>query len=104
MASKVVATVPDLIAVIDAQDGSALGTPDYKYGLRVVVIGVTASPRWTDTPRGLEIGDLRAFGCVLDIVNFCAHSDRRDSYDDIPYEPLGVYVKPRSVIEEYGGV
>ncbi|ORY30778.1 putative hydantoinase [Naematelia encephala] len=81
--SKIVAGVPDLIAVLDSQNGSALGTPDYKYGLRVLVLGVTAAPQWTDTPRGLEIGALPAFGY------------------DIPYEPLGKYVKPRSVIEEY---
>ncbi|KII93913.1 hypothetical protein PLICRDRAFT_102080 [Plicaturopsis crispa FD-325 SS-3] len=82
--SKVIATVPDLICVLDAQSGSALGTPDYKYGLRVMVLGATAAPQWTDTPRGLELGDLRAFG-----------------YTDIPYVPLGVYSKPRSVIDEF---
>lgn len=54
--------MPDLISVLDAGNGSALGTPDYKYGQRVVVIAITAAPQWTDTPRGLEIGDLRAFG------------------------------------------
>ncbi|KAK8847715.1 hypothetical protein IAR55_005574 [Kwoniella newhampshirensis] len=78
-------TMTNLIAVLDAQTGHALGTPDYKYGLRVFVLGITAAPQWTDTPRGLELGALGAFG-----------------YDDIPYEPIGKYVKPRSVIEEYG--
>ncbi|GBE85493.1 hypothetical protein SCP_0800100 [Sparassis crispa] len=82
--SKIIATVPDLICVLDAQSGAALGTPEFKYGLRVLVLGITAAPQWTDTPRGLELGDLRAFG-----------------YDDIPYIPLGTYSKPRSVIEEY---
>ncbi|EJT98544.1 hypothetical protein DACRYDRAFT_57377 [Dacryopinax primogenitus] len=80
----VIATVPDLIMVVDAQNGAALGTPDYKYGLRVIIIGVTAAPQWTDTPRGLEIGDCRAFG-----------------FPEIPYKALGQYVKPRSVIEEF---
>ncbi|WVW80695.1 hypothetical protein I302_102681 [Kwoniella bestiolae CBS 10118] len=84
--TKITAGVPDLISVIDSQSGQALGTPDYKYGLRVMVIGVTAAPQWTDTPRGIEVGGLGAFG-----------------YDDIPYEPIGVYVKPASVIDEYGG-
>ena len=46
-------------------------------------MGVTAATQWTDTPRGLEIGALPAFGY------------------DLPYVPLGKYVKPRSVIEEY---
>lgn len=60
--TEIIATVPDLISVLDAGNGRALGTPDYKYGQRVIVIGVTAAPQWTDTPRGLELGDLRAFG------------------------------------------
>lgn len=84
-AKKIVATVPDLIAVLDAQTGHALGTPDYKYGQRVMVLCITAAPQWTDTPRGLELGAMGAFG-----------------YPDVPYDPVGTYVKPRSVIEEYG--
>ncbi|GAO46632.1 hypothetical protein SAICODRAFT_97302 [Saitoella complicata NRRL Y-17804] len=83
-AKQMLATVPDLICVLDSQNGRALGVPDYRYGLRVTVIGIAASPRWTDTPRGLELGGPRAFGY------------------DIDYTPLGVYKQPRSVIEEYG--
>jgi DUF917 family protein len=48
--------------VLDAQSGKALGTPDYKYGVRVIVIGATAAPQWTDTRRGLALGDLSSFG------------------------------------------
>ena len=59
-----VATVPDLIAVLDAQNGSALGTPQYKYGLRVLVLGITAAPQWTGTERGIALGGPSAFGCV----------------------------------------
>lgn len=59
--SQIIASVPDLIAVLD-QNGAALGTPEYRYGLKVLVLGVTAAPQWTDTPRGLELGDTRAFG------------------------------------------
>ncbi|EIM84142.1 DUF917-domain-containing protein [Stereum hirsutum FP-91666 SS1] len=67
---KIVATVPDLIAVLDAQSGCALRTPDYKYGLRVLVLGITAAPQWTSTARGLELGDLRAFG--FEGIPWCA--------------------------------
>jgi DUF917 family protein len=81
---RVVAGVPDLISVLDAQNGLALGTPEYKYGQRVVVLGMTAAPQWTSTQRGLDIGALPAFGY------------------DIPYVALGEYVRPKSVIEEYG--
>lgn len=80
---KIIASVPDLIAVLDSGTGRALGVPEYKYGSRVTVIGITCSPRWTDTPRGIELGGPRAFGW------------------DFDYEPLGVYVKPMSVVLEY---
>ncbi|KKY15526.1 putative hydantoinase [Phaeomoniella chlamydospora] len=80
---RVIATVPDLISVLDAGTGYALGVPEYKYGLQVVVIGITCSPRWTSTPLGLEIGGPSAFGF------------------DVPYQPLGTFVEPRSVILEY---
>lgn len=80
---KVVCSVPDLICVIDAQNGEAIGTPEYRYGLLVIVLGIVASDKWTSTARGLEIGGPKGFGM------------------DIEYKPLGVFKKPRSVIEEY---
>lgn len=79
----VLAIVPDLISVIDAQNGEAIGTPEYRYGLLVLVIGITASERWT-TPRGIEIGGPKGFGL-----------------DHLEYKPLGKFVKPVSVIDEY---
>ncbi|KAI4683315.1 hypothetical protein J4E81_009445 [Alternaria sp. BMP 2799] len=81
----VMAIVPDLIAVIDAQNGEAIGTPEYRYGLLVLVIGITASERWT-SPKGIEIGGPKAFGL-----------------DHLEYKPLGKFVKPISVIDEYDG-
>ncbi|PVH89939.1 DUF917-domain-containing protein [Cadophora sp. DSE1049] len=83
---EVVCSVPDLICVIDAQNGEAIGTPEYRYGLLVVVLGIVASDKWTSTARGLEIGGPKGFGM------------------DIEYKPLGVFKKPRSVIEEYGKI
>ncbi|KAJ7584873.1 hypothetical protein C8J56DRAFT_137101 [Mycena floridula] len=79
----VIASVPDLICIIDAASGEAIGTPEYRYGLLVVVLGIQASEKWTSTSRGIEIGGPRAFGM------------------DIEYKPLGKFSKPRSVIEEY---
>lgn len=81
----VLAIVPDLIAVIDAQNGEAIGTPEYRYGLLVSVIGITASERWT-SPRGIELGGPAAFGL-----------------DHLQYQPLGRFVKPVSVIDEFDG-
>lgn len=80
-----VASVPDLIAVLDTQSGKALGVPEYRYGIMVTVLGITCSPRWTDTPKGLAIGGPAAMG-----------------YKDVVYKPLGKYVEPKSVILEYG--
>jgi DUF917 family protein len=79
-----VAMVPDLIAVLDTQSGKALGVPEYRYGVMVTVLGITCSPRWSDTPKGLEIGGPAAMG-----------------YDDVVYKPLGKYVEPKSVVLEY---
>ena len=82
-AEEVLATVPDLICVSDAASGEALGTSDYRYGLHVFVLGITGSDKWTSTPRGLEIGGPRAFGLNLE------------------YKPVGVFLPPKSVIDEY---
>ena len=81
----VLAIVPDLISVIDAQNGEAIGTPEYRYGLLVLVIGITASERWT-SPKGIEIGGPNAFGL-----------------NHLEYKPLGKFVKPISVIDEFEG-
>ncbi|KAK2035439.1 hydantoinase/oxoprolinase [Colletotrichum zoysiae] len=81
--TRILAAVPDLISVLDNESGRALGVPEFKYGYRVTVVGITCSPRWTETQAGLDIGGPRAFGYDLD------------------YEPLGKYVEPRSVLEEY---
>jgi DUF917 family protein len=79
----VLAIVPDLVSVIDAQNGEAIGTPEYRYGLLVTVIGITASERWTSA-RGVEIGGPKAFG-----------------FGHLQYKPMGRFVKPVSVIDEY---
>ncbi|KAJ9148462.1 DUF917-domain-containing protein [Pleurostoma richardsiae] len=80
----VLALVPDLISVIDAQNGEAIGTPEYRYGLLVIVLGIAASDRWTGSERGIEIGGPNAFG-----------------FNHLTYEPLGRYIKPKSVIDEF---
>ncbi|KAJ5785200.1 uncharacterized protein N7503_010412 [Penicillium pulvis] len=83
--SKILASVPDLIAVIDAETGAGLGTPEYKYGLKVFIIAIAASPRWTDTKRGMELGGPGSMG-----------------FDEVEYNPIGKYSMPRSVIEVFG--
>lgn len=80
----VLGIVPDLISVIDAQNGEAIGTPEYRYGLLVIVLGIAASDRWTGSKRGIEIGGPEGFGI-----------------HHLKYQPLGTFVKPKSVIDEY---
>ncbi|KXH38593.1 hypothetical protein CNYM01_10836 [Colletotrichum nymphaeae SA-01] len=83
---NILAIVPDLVCVLDAQNGESLGTQEYRYGLLVVVLGITASDKWTSTARGIEIGGPKGFGM-----------------DELGYVPLGTFTKPRSVIDEFGG-
>ncbi|KZT25156.1 Hydantoinase/oxoprolinase [Neolentinus lepideus HHB14362 ss-1] len=80
---ELIAVVPDLITVLDSQSGSALGTHEYRYGLRVTVIGLAGHPLWS-TKEGLKTGGPAAFGL------------------DLPFRPVGVYREPVGVIEEYG--
>lgn len=81
---EVLCIVPDLISVIDAQNGEAIGTPEYRYGLLVVVLGISASDRWTGSERGIEIGGPKGFGIT-----------------HLKYQPIGTFVKPTSVIDEF---
>ncbi|CAK7225810.1 hypothetical protein SEUCBS140593_006029 [Sporothrix eucalyptigena] len=80
----VIALVPDLISVIDAQNGEAIGTPEYRYGLFVIVLGIAASDRWTHSERAISIGGPDAFG-----------------FNHLKYRPLATFVKPQSVIDEF---
>lgn len=80
----VLCIVPDLISVIDAQNGEAIGTPEYRYGLLVTVLGISASDRWTSLERGVEIGGPEGFGI-----------------HHLKYQPLGKFVEPVSVIDEF---
>ncbi len=57
-----VATVPDLITVLDSQKGVALGTPEYRYGLRVTVIALAGDEKWSKSEAGLNGGGPKAFG------------------------------------------
>jgi DUF917 family protein len=58
-------TVPDIICVMDATTGEAIGTETLRYGQRVRVIALRA-PALQTTPKGLEHVGPRAFGYDLD--------------------------------------
>jgi uncharacterized protein len=62
---SVIATVPDLITVIEADTGRPITTEELRYGHRVAVVGVPCDPQWR-TDGGLELGGPRYFGYDLD--------------------------------------
>lgn len=63
--SEVRVTVPEIICVLDAVSGEAVGTETLRYGQRVVVVALPAPPLLL-TDRGLELVGPRAFGYDLD--------------------------------------
>ncbi|KAK3346470.1 hypothetical protein B0T25DRAFT_484388 [Lasiosphaeria hispida] len=84
---NVLAIVPDLIAVIDAQTGEAIGTPEYRYGQLVSVLGLAASRKWTESSRGIQLGGPEAFGLghleFKPIRNFALPISVIDEFDDL---------------------
>ncbi len=76
------ASVPDLIIVLDAEDGRALGTQDYRYGLRVHVIALVGSPQWTEG-EGLRNGGPEAFGYVCLEPLYCVFPHLRPGFNPL---------------------
>ena len=64
---EVVCSVPDLIVVMDAENGGPITTEELRYGLRVIVIGAPCVPAWR-TEEGLAIVGPRYFGYDIDFV------------------------------------
>ncbi|KAF8519819.1 hypothetical protein JB92DRAFT_3112076 [Gautieria morchelliformis] len=97
---QMLAVVPDLITVLDAQSGSSLGTHEYRYGLRVFVLalaGRLCGRRIKDS----KMADRKPLGEGSPTLDL--HPRRLRSFIrlDVPYHPVGTYVEPTSVIEEY---
>src|SRR5262249_56750914 len=64
---RVLASVPDLITVLDSETADAIATERVRYGQRVTVIAMRCDPIWR-SPRGLESAGPRAFGYDFDYV------------------------------------
>jgi uncharacterized protein len=64
---EIVASVPDLIAILDTERGDPITTEHLKYGFRVSVIGMPCDPKWR-TPEGIALGGPRHFGYDIDFV------------------------------------
>lgn len=63
----VLASVPDLISVVDSVSATAISTESLRYGQRVTVLSWPCADLWR-TPRGLEVAGPRAFGYDIDYV------------------------------------
>ncbi len=61
-------TVPELICVLDAESGDAIGTEQIRYGQRVAVLSLRADKILT-SERGLEVVGPRAFGYDCDFLS-----------------------------------
>ena len=73
------ATVPDLISIVDVEQGESFSIEEIKCGLRVAVL-VLPAPNILSTPEGLKVVGPQVFG-----------------YEDIEYQPVGVYSTHDSV-------
>jgi uncharacterized protein len=63
----VLASVPDLITVLDAETADAIATEQIRYGQRVTVIAFACAPVWR-TERGIGATGPRAFGYDFDFL------------------------------------
>ncbi|MEM7031653.1 MAG: DUF917 domain-containing protein [Chloroflexota bacterium] len=75
---ETIATVPDLICIVDSETGRPISTEEIRYGLRVAVLGIPCSPLLR-SPEALAVVGPSAFGYEID------------------YQALGNYVEPEPV-------
>ena len=64
---RVLASVPDLISVLDSQTGAAISTEEAKYAMRVTAMAWPCDPLWR-TAQGLKTVGPRAFGYDIEYV------------------------------------
>jgi DUF917 family protein len=64
---RVLASVPDIITVLDSESAEAIHTERLRYGQRVAVVAFPCDPIWRSA-RGLELAGPRAFGYDFDYV------------------------------------
>lgn len=61
----IVASMPDLITILDSETGEAITTEHLRYGFRVVVIGIPCDAKWR-TAAGIALAGPRHFGYDID--------------------------------------
>jgi DUF917 family protein len=65
---EVLASVPDLITMVDTQTADAVATENVRYGQRILLLAFACAPIWRTT-AGIEIAGPRAFGYDFDYVS-----------------------------------
>ncbi|KAK3086626.1 hypothetical protein FSP39_021189 [Pinctada imbricata] len=80
---EVIGSVPDLITVLESENGEPVPTECVRYGLRVSVLLLPA-PSLLKTEKALPVVGPKAFG-----------------YKDVDYEPFSDFDESRSVVTEY---
>jgi uncharacterized protein len=74
---QVLASVPDLISVVDSETAEAISTERISYGQRVTVIAFACDPVWR-TAKGVALTGPRAFGYDFDYTPVEELADARD--------------------------
>jgi len=64
---RVLASVPDIITVLDSETAEAIHTERLRYGQRVAVVAFPCDPIWR-SPRGLALAGPRYFGYDFDYL------------------------------------
>ena len=64
---EVLATTPDLIAVVEADSGAPVTTDSLKYGQRLIALAWPSNPMWR-TPEGIALVGPRYFKYDRDYV------------------------------------
>lgn len=64
---EILASVPDLIALLDSERGGPITTEELRYGFRVSVIAMPCDEKWR-TPAGVALGGPKHFGYDIDFV------------------------------------
>jgi len=73
---EVLASTPDLIAVLETDTGTPITTEALRFGQRVTIVGIPCQPIWR-TPRGLELAGPRYFGFDVDYVPLEVRAETR---------------------------
>ena len=64
---EIVASVPDLIVVLDLETGEPITTERHRYGYRVAIVGIPCDEKWR-TPEALKVVGPRYFGYDIDYI------------------------------------